>query len=321
MDAPRPRRRSTPFLIGLVAILAALPLGYFLFLHQPPPPPPPPVVEAPPAPPPEKREVQLELKEVRGMVEVRRGKGEWRAASVGEALRPSDAVRTQDGSYAVLIGGEAVEVRMEAGTEVSVEALTDSLSRLLLNNGMTTVRITPGAGHSFELNATGSDASARTEGGTFTVSNNGAGTVALATLLGEVSFSGQRKVVIVRAGQQSIIRPGHGPTDPTPIPSSLLLKVNWPARPTVTRRQLVVSGQTEPGSHVDVAGKRVPTDDEGRFSHPVSLEEGANTVQVRAVSVGGVRQENQRALTVDTTPPGKVIVDPRMWNDPAPPGQ
>jgi hypothetical protein len=318
MDAPRPRRRSTPFLIGLVAILAALPLGYFLFLHQPPPPPPPPIVEAPPTPPPEKRPVQLELKEVRGTVEVRRGKGEWRAVSVGEALRPSDAVRTQDGSYAVLIGGEAVEVRMEAGTEVSVEALTDSLSQLLLNNGMTTVRIKPGAGHTFELKATGSDASARTEGGTFTVSNNGAGTVALATLLGEVSFSGSRKVVIVRAGQQSIIRPGHGPTDPTPIPSSLLLKVNWPARPTVTRRQLVVSGQTDPGSHVDVAGKRVPTDNEGRFSHSLSLKEGANTVQVRAVSVGGLRQENQRELTVDTTPPGKVTVDPRMWNDPAP---
>ena len=321
MDAPRPRRRSTPFLIGLVAILAALPLGYFLFLHQPPPPPPPPVVEAPPTPtPPKKGPVQLELKEVRGTVEVRRGKGEWRTVGVGEALRPADAVRTRDGSYAVLIGGEAVEVRMEAGTEVSVEALTDSLSQLLLGNGMTTVRIKPGAGHTFELKATGSDAQARTEGGTFTVSSNGAGTVALATLLGEVSFSGQRKVVIVRAGQQSIIRPGQGPTAPTSIPSSLLLKVNWPARPTVTRRQLVVSGQTEPGSHVDVAGQRVPTDDEGRFSHPLALQEGANSVQVRALSVGGLRQENQRALTVDTTPPGKVTVDPRMWTDPSPQG-
>ena len=50
MDAPRSPRRSVPFLIGLVAILAALPLGYFLFLHQPPAPPPPP--PPPPALPP-----------------------------------------------------------------------------------------------------------------------------------------------------------------------------------------------------------------------------------------------------------------------------
>ncbi|PTL85244.1 hypothetical protein [Vitiosangium sp. GDMCC 1.1324] len=322
MDAPRSRRRSAPFLLGLVVILAALPLGYFLFLHQPPvppsPPPPPRVVEAPPpATPPVKRPVHLKLEEIRGTVEVRRG-GAWRTASAGESLRPSDAVRTLEGSYAVLIGGEAVEVRMEAGTEVSVEDLTDSLSRLLLGNGMTTVRVKPDAGQTLEVMAAGSDAVARTEGGTFTLSNNGAGTVALATLSGEASFSGLRKVVIVRAGQQSIVRPGRGPSDPTPIPTSLLLKVNWPARP---RRQVVVSGQTDPGAHVDVGGRIIPTDEEGRFSQIVPLKEGANAVQVHALSVGGLRQEEQRALTVDTTPPKKVTVDPGIWDDPRPQGQ
>lgn len=319
MDAPRSPRRSVPFLLGLVAILAALPLGYFLFLHQPPAPPPPPprVVEAPrPAAPPEKRPVSLKLEEVRGTVEVRRG-GQWRAASVGEALRPSDAVRTLEGSYAVLIGGEAVEVRMEAGTEVSVEALTDSLSRLLLGNGMTTVRLKPNSGQALEVSAAGSDAVARTEGGTFTLSNNGAGTVALATLVGEATFSGARKVVIVRAGQQSVVRPGHGPSEPTPIPTSLLLKVNWPARP---RRQIVVSGQTDPGARVDVGGRIIPTDEEGRFSQVLSLKEGANAVQVRALSIGGLRQEDSRDLTVDTTPPKQVTVDPGIWDDPAPQG-
>ncbi|QRK05562.1 hypothetical protein JQX13_36200 [Archangium violaceum] len=316
MDAPRSSRRSAPFLIGLVAILAALPLGYFLFLHQPPAPPPPPpprVVEAPgPTLPPVKRPESLTLEEIRGTVQVRRG-GEWRAASVGEALRPSDAVRTLDGAYAVLIGGEAVEVRMDAGTEVSVEDLTDSLSRLLLGNGMTTVRVKPEAGQAIEVMAAGSDAVARTEGGTFTLSNNGAGTVALATLAGEASFSGARKVVIVRAGQQSIVRPGRGPSDPTPIPTSLLLKVNWPARP---RRQVVVSGQSDPGARVEVAGRVVPTDDQGHFSEVVSLKEGTNAVRVHASSVGGLRQEEKRELTVDTTPPKKVTVDPGIWDDP-----
>jgi glucodextranase-like protein len=321
MDAPRSPRRSAPFLLGLVAILAALPLGYFLFLHQSPAPPPPPprVVEAPrPAAPPKKGPVSLKLAEVRGTVEVRRG-GEWRPASVGEALRPSDTVRTQaqEGSYAVLIGGEAVEVRMDKGTEVSVEALTDSLSRLLLGNGMTTVRLEPNSGQALEVRAAGSDAVARTEGGTFTLSNNGAGTVALATLAGEATFSGQRKVVIVRAGQQSIIRPGHGPSAPTAIPTSLLLKVNWPARP---RRQVAVSGQTEPGARVDVGGRIIPTDEEGRFSQILSLKEGANAVQVRALSVGGLRQEDSRELTVDTTPPKQVTVDPGIWDDPGPQG-
>jgi uncharacterized protein YfaP (DUF2135 family) len=97
--------------------------------------------------------------------------------------------------------------------------------------------------------------------------------------------------------------------------------VTWPARSTVSKRQLVVSGQTEPGAHVDVAGEMVPTDEQGRFSRPVALQEGRNTVQVQAVSVGGLRQQEQHELTVDTRPPDKVIVDPGMWNDPAPQGQ
>ncbi|HEX5748098.1 MAG TPA: hypothetical protein VFZ09_17800 [Archangium sp.] len=318
MDAPRSPRRSAPFLLGLLAILAALPLGYFLFLHQPPAPPPPPVVEAPPpvapAPeaPPEQRAMELKLEEIRGTVEVRRGGGEWRTASVGEALHPSDAVRTREGAYAVIIGGEAVEVRMEAGAEVSVEALTHSLTRFLLTNGMTTARVDMGAGQTFEMKAAGSDAEARTEGGTFTMNNNGAGTVSLATLKGEVAFSGQRKVVIVRAGQQSIIRPGRAPVEPTPIPTSLLLKVNWPAHP---RRKVVVSGQTDPGTQVRVGGRIVPTDEEGRFSQVLPLQEGQNSVQVQAVSVGGLRQEEARDFNLDTTPPS-VKVDPGLWDDP-----
>lgn len=325
MDAPRSRRRSTPFFVGLIVILAALPLGYFLFLHQPPAPPPPPVVEAPPAPPlpteEPKRPAELKLEDVSGTVEVRRGEGEWRPVKAGEALRPSDSVRTQHGSYAVVINGEAVEVRMDAGSELTIEELTHSLSRFLLRSGRTTTRVRPGARQTVEVRAAGSDAVARTEGGTFAMSNNGAGTVAVATSEGEVTFLGRGKVVIVRAGQQSIVLPGRGPSDPTPIPSSLLLKVSWPARSTVSKRQLIVSGQTEPGSHVEVAGEIVPADEQGRFSRPVALQEGRNSVQVQAVSVGGVRQQERHELTVDTRPPDKVTVDPGLWNDPSPKGE
>jgi hypothetical protein len=324
MDASRSRRRRALFLFGLLAILTALPVGYFLFLYQAPvpvpvsAPAPAPEVRAPPSAraPEEPHLAELKLQEIRGTVEVRRGGGAWQGASVGEALRASDAVRTLAGSYAVLIGGEAVEVRMEAGTEVTVAELTDTLSRLLLGNGMTTVRVRAGAHHALEMTATGSDAVARSEGGLLTVSNNGAGTVALASLEGESTLNGHQRKVIVRAGQQSIVRPGQEPSAPTPIPKSLLLKVNWPARP---RRQVLISGQTDPGSHVLANGQSVLPDAQGRFSFPLSLEEGPNPVRVQVSSVGGLRQEEQRALRVDTTPPKAVTVDPGLWNDPAPP--
>jgi hypothetical protein len=322
MDASRSRRRRAPFLIGLLAILTALPVGYFLFLHDAPAPAPvsvpAPAPEArvpPPAPEPP-RLMELKLQEIRGTVEVRQGGGEWRSASVGEALRASDAVRTLAGSYAVLIGGEAVEVRMEPGTEVTVADLTDTLSRLLLGKGMTTMRVRSGSHHALELAATGSDAVARSQGGAFTVSNNGSGTVALATLEGETSLSGQQRSVLVLAGQQSVVRPGQAPSTPTPIPTSLLLKVNWPDRP---RREILISGRTEPGSQVLANGEGVLPDAQGRFSFPLTLKEGSNPVRIQVRSVGGLQQEEQRALQVDTTPPKAVTVDPGLWNDPAPP--
>lgn len=302
MADPRPRSRQTPFLLGLVLILAALPLGWFVFLRNPPPPPPPPK-PAPVAAPAVKKPVQLELSEVTGTVEVRHGGGAWEPAKVGVALHPSDAVRTLDGAYALLVGGEAVEVRMDPGTEVSVEELTDSLSRILLGNGMATARVRAGQRHTFEVRAAGSDAVASTGAGTFTMSNNGAGTVAVGTREGEVTLLGQGKVVIVRAGQQSIVRPGQVPTDPSPVPGSLLLKVDWPADRERRKRELVVKGRAEPGSRVEVEGVFVPTDPEGGFSRKLILEEGRNTVDVRAVGVGGSQQKDQRDVVVDTTPP------------------
>jgi hypothetical protein len=299
-------RRSLPFVLGVLLILAALPVGYALLLREPPAPVAPLQPEAPP-----RQAVELRLGEVRGAVEVRRG-GVWSPAQPGAPLRVTDAVRTRAGGSALLVGGPSLEVRMTPGTEVSVEELTDSLSRLLLGNGMATARVRGGAKQSFELKAAGSDAVARTDAGTFSMSNNGQGTVAVGTQEGEVAFVGQGKVVIVRAGQQSIVRPGEAPSDPTPVPASLLLKVQWPAAGTLRRRTLVVAGQSEPGTRLEIAGQPLTPDAQGRFEQKLELEEGANTLHVRAQSVGGTSQELHRQVVVDTTPP-RLGLDPGLW--------
>lgn len=290
------------------AILLALPVAYFLLLERDPPPP---QVTAPP-PPEEPKAVALRVGKLSGEVQVRRGGGEWAPASADQPLQGNDTVRTLDGAYAVLIGGEAYEIRMEPGTEVTIDELTSSLSKFMLGRGMAQADVKGGARHTFEVRASGSDAVARTQEGRFAISSNGAGTVAVGTREGEVEFSGKGKTVIVRAGQQSVIRPGQAPSEPGAIPSSLLLKVQWPAQQALRQRKLVISGTAEPGARVEVAGKTATVGADGRFVQSLTLVEGKNAVDIRAQSIGGVTENVSRQVLVDTTPP-KVGVDPDLW--------
>lgn len=315
MADSRPSRRQAPFFIGLVLILAALPVGWFVFLRPPPPPPPPPAAPPVVAAPVVQKPLVLELTQVSGTVEVQNTDGSWREATAGMALRRDERVRTDDGSYAMLIGGEAVEVHMDPGTEISVDELTESLSRILLSRGMATAVVRPGQRHTFEVKAANSDAKATLQqAGAFTMSNNGEGTVAVGTREGEVTLLGQGKVVIVRAGQQAVVRPGQAPSEPSPIPTSLLLKVDWPTERTRRERELVVRGQTSPGSRVEVDGVGVKSDAEGNFQRKVVLREGRNTVDVQAHGVGRMRQKDSKDVVVDTTPPPLKTDTENIWN-------
>ncbi len=276
------RRKAWPFYLGILLVLAMLPVGYFVFLGQEPAPPPP-----PPPPPPVKHLSELKLDEVSGQVQIRRAGGEWTVAATGETLKSSDAVKTADGAYAVLVGGEAYEVRMEAGTEVAVSELSDSISKLLLESGMATARVKGAAKHTFEVKATGSEARASTRGGEFTISSNGLGTVAVGTRDGVTEFEGGGKVVLVNAGYQSLVVPGKkGPSEPTPIPADLLLSVKVP-QGNLEKPIAVIRGHVAPGSRVDVNGHIVKVDQDGEFKHTIKLVDGNNPIITRAVSVGG----------------------------------
>ncbi len=246
------------------------------------------------------KHTSLKLGEVNGKVTVKRGDGGWVEAKPGEPLAESDGVRTEDGSYAVLVGGESYEVKMEPGTEVQVGELSESISRILLESGMARAKVSPGK-HTFEVRSAKSDAVASTENGVFTVSSDGAGTVAVGTQEGEVQFAGKGKVVIVRAGEQSVARPNQEPSAPKAVPNSLLLKVALPVRQLTNHTRLEVKGLTEPGALVEIMGHVVIADQLGRFHTPLKLPEGRNAVEVRARSVGGVEADSKHQVEVDTT--------------------
>jgi hypothetical protein len=299
MAEEQKRRSNAPFVIGLVGLLGTVPIAWKLFLsgNDPVKPPPAVVVVADAG---HDGPVTITLSEVQGEVEIRdaNADGGWRPAKQGDELKSSAGVRTKDGAVAVMAGGERWEVRIEPGTEVEVGELSDSISRLLLANGMAHAKVK--GGNRFEVKATEGDAVARTDGGVFSISHNGAGTVAVGTEEGEVEFLGKGKVVIVRAGQGSIIKPGQAPTDPTPLPSSLLLKVALPATMTTNKPKVIVTGQVTPGSHVLVSGRNAPVDAEGKFKVPIVLGEGKHTIDVKAVGVGNQNAESKHAYEIDT---------------------
>src|SRR5262245_10701017 len=131
-------RSRAPFIAGLLALLLfAVGATWFMLRVEPPAPPKRVAAVAPPL----EKPAELRLSELSGTVEVKGADGEWRVAKQGDTLKPSDGVRTQDGSWAVLVGGEYWEVKMEPGTEVEVGELSSSISKLLLGSGMAHARV------------------------------------------------------------------------------------------------------------------------------------------------------------------------------------
>jgi len=311
MSAPQSTSRTKRLALPIAAlVLLAAGAAWLVFRAPVALPPPPPLVQV--SEPEVQEEVALRVLEVSGIAEIRESAGQWRPAQPGEELPAASSLRTLAGR-AILASGERYEVVLEPGTEVSTQELTHSISRLLLERGMATANVREGQ-HLFEVSARGSDAIARTSDGRFTVSNDGRGTVAVATTDGAVELSGGGRLVVVRAGQQSLVRDGAGPSDPSPIPGSVLLRVQWPADGTLRRKRLVITGVTSPGAHVAIDDQFTTADADGRFEAEVGLREGENALNVRARDVGGATREAKREIRVDTTAP-KVGLDRDLWGN------
>jgi hypothetical protein len=304
-------KKTWLFRLALVLLVALVPLGYFLFL----PPRTPAAFLAPPMPTAPDAAVELKIAEVKGLVEVRRKDGAWRPATLGTLLQHADVVRTKGAAWAVLQSHEEYRIRLEEQTELSVDQLTQSISRLLLETGMATADVKKRSSRTFEVRAAHSDALARSRGGTFSVASNGSGTVAVGAHQGDVEFSGNGKVVVVHSGEQSLVWPDHAPTPPANAPNSLLLKVRWPSDSLLRTKTAVVEGQTQPGAIVSIAGQPARVDRAGHFATQISLQEGKNVIDVHTHTVSQGAKEERREIEVDTHPPS-MRLDPRLWDPP-----
>jgi hypothetical protein len=312
----RPRRRGAPR-FALIALIAVVPVGYLISVVVPRP------TVARRGSPPSKADAgaaaadagarleNLALTAMSGAVEVRKGRGgTYQLAQLGARLAAEDEVRTGDGR-ATLTAGGSFEVQIESGTELSIEELNERLSRFELGSGMLVAAV-HGAGHSLVVKALHSDAQAVARGGTFAMSSNGSGAVAVGARKGEVEFSAAGKAVMLRAGQQSIAL-GGAPQPPSAIPTSLFLKVGWPETGVINRSRITVSGVTAPGAVILVEGVSARVEKDGRFTAALELREGVNFMHAEGQDVGGHRVTERARVELDTTAPDSVIQTEKLW--------
>ena len=290
---PRPLRVTRGLVlvagaVGLAAVLGGV-MYHAVFRHERRPEPPPPPVP-----------LSLVVDSAIGPVDVFHA-GVWTPAAAGTVLHATERVRTGEGGRARLRLSDGSSVVLEAATETEVAALDRVLSRLRLGAGLVQADIADDPGRLFQLDLDDAGAAARTHGATFTVTSSGPGSTAAVTAArGEVTVAARGREVVIRSGEITRVAPGAPPTAPAPLPTSLLLKVEWPDGRLRTHT-LILDGRTEPGARVQVEGRHVAVDRDGRYRAEVRLREGTNRLTVRARDVGGLtREEISPPLQVDS---------------------
>lgn len=263
---------------------------------------------------------RLALTRLAGVVEVRRGGGVPVNVEGAGWLDAADEIAVGDGGEATLELPGRYRIHLQAGARFSVTELTRGVDRFLLQEGLARAETEPGArlavavaGSDVVAEAGGADASA------FALSSNGAGTVAAAATRGEVRVTTARGAVLVKAGERTLVRPGEAPQAPRPIPASLLLKVAWPTEATTRRKELTVTGTTEPGAVVAIAGRTVRVEADGRFATVVLLREGENRVPVEADDPSGLKARDAGPIVRLQTRGAAAAVETKgLWDEPRP---
>jgi hypothetical protein len=258
---------------------------------------------------------RLTVAAVSGEVRIRRaGAAGPVAVSPGEALRPDDEVETGPGATAQLAAGESYRVGLEENSRFAVREITAELGRFRLREGLMSASVRDDPAHTFEVEA-GPDGLARTRGGDVSIAASERA-AEVAVRRGQVEVTSAGRAVVVRAGQRALVLPGAPPTDPAPIPRSLLLEVSWPQVEATNQRRLVVTGRTEPGALLAVGGQPVRVGRDGTFRHVVYLQEGRQKLTATARDASGNRARDRSSeILLDTHGVPAEFETDGLWGD------
>ena len=260
------------------------------------------------------REAGVRVASVVGDVEVRSPGGAWAPLAPGVRLSQGTEVRTGAFSEGVLRDAGGSTISITPNTTFTIGNDASDTSRFTLESGKVAADIRRERKRAYEFSAGTGDAVADTTGGEFSLVADGEGLLGVVTRKGTVGLSAKGKRVEVGAGKQAVALPGTAPTDPLPIPDSVLLQVQWPTAPT-TKRRIEVAGTADPGSRLRVDGKLVQVDPTGKFATQMQLKQGENHFVIVAEDMSGRTIKEQSPAIVRTLkkPTLQVDTDGSIW--------
>jgi hypothetical protein len=246
-----------------------------------------------------------------GAVEHRTPGETWRPLGIGEAVGIDNEVRTGPSSRARLQLGSQVTVELADNTGINVAQLSETLSRVLLQDGRVVSEVRAAEGFRFRVQVQGNNSQAETSAGRFGVLRRSGTPAAFAAEQGSVTVTGAGRSVTLQQGEQTFVADNDVPSAPTKLPSSLLLKLGRPPPSRLRARQVQVSGETSPGTIVTIGTTVTAPNESGQFKSTVALVDGPNEIRVQVEDVAGRRQTAKIPnVTVDSSPPhvtGKVV--------------
>ena len=249
--------------------------------------------------------------EVAGAVEHRTAEGTWRPLGMGETLGIADEVRTGPASRARLQLGSQVTVELADETGINIAQLSETLSRIHLQDGRVVSEVRAAQGFRFRVQVQGNNGQAEASAGRFGVLRRGGAPAAFTAEQGSVTVTGAGQSVSLQQGEQTVVVDSGPPAAPTKLPSSLLLKLGKPPPSRLRTRQVQISGETSPGAIVTVGPNVVAPNGLGQFTSTVALVDGPNEIRVQVEDVAGRKRTAQvPTVTVDARPPlvaGKVV--------------
>lgn len=299
-----PTMRAHAWVWAIVGAAAVSGCAQFGCAGDPPPPPPapPPVQQAaavPDAsvPPPEQPHARVVAS--MGRVEIRRIEAvKWAPLQLGDRVFERDALRTDADAQVELQSGDIL-VSVEERSHLELRTVSPALVRASVR-GRVGSTVKAGA---VEFEADATDAVIRSEGGTFTMTSDGNGLVAVGAVTGKVDFTGNGRTVVVEEGEISRLRGKRGPDKPKKGLQKVLLAVKWPPQKETRHATVPVRGVVAPGTRVKVQGAWVPVDARGRFKTNVRLRDGHQKVVVRGVDALGRTKSAEIAIFRDARAP------------------